>query len=99
MIFIIENNKNNYADVVKYTTRTKRKGIFGKEQVREGCKIANIPYWPGRTVGKGLIKSIRKKAKLTHNDGVDSALFYGKESTPDDFIQKNKKVLSKLAKT
>ncbi len=94
-----ENHKSNYADVVKYTTRTKRKGIFGKETVREGCKIANIPYWPGRTVGKGLIKSIRKKAKLTHNDGVDSVLFYGKESTPDDFIQKNKKVLSKLAKT
>lgn len=94
-----ENQRNNYVDVIKYTNKTKKKGWFGKEQVREGNKVANIPYWPGRTVGKNLVKSIRKQAGLTHNDGIDSALFYGKETTPDDFIQKYKKVLSKLAKT
>lgn len=94
-----ENHKNNYVDVIKYTTVTRKKGLFRKEEVREGNKVANIPYWPGRTVGKGLVKSIRQKAGLTNNDGVDSALFYGTERPPDDFIQKYKKVLSKLAKT
>ncbi|MCX2802462.1 type II toxin-antitoxin system death-on-curing family toxin [Microbulbifer thermotolerans] len=94
-----ENQKNNYVDVVKYTVEKRRKGLFGKEEVRVGKKVANIPYWPGRTVGKNLVKSIRKQAGLTHSDGIDSALFYGKETPPDDFIQKYKKVLSKLAKT
>lgn len=95
-----ENSKNNYIDVVKHTTETKKKGWFGRtEEVKSCKKIAKIPYWPGRTVGKNLVKSIRKKAGLTHSDGVDSALFYGNETTPDDFIQKYRKVLSKLAKT
>lgn len=94
-----ENQKNNYVDVIRYTNEKRRKGLFGKEEVRVARKVANIPYWPGRTVGKNLVKSIRKQAGLTHNDGVDSALFYGTETPPDDFIQKYKKVLSKLAKT
>lgn len=94
-----ENHKNNYVDVVKYAIEMRRKGFFGKEEIRVGRKVANIPYWPGRTVGKNLVKSIRKQAGLTHNDGVDSSLFYGAETPPDDFIQKYKKVLTKLAKT
>lgn len=94
-----ENQKNNYVDVIKYTNETRKKGWFSTEQVRVGTKVANIPYWPGRTVGKNLIKSVRKQAKLTCDQGVDSALFYGNETTPDDFIQKYKKLLSKLAKT
>jgi death-on-curing family protein len=94
-----ENQKNNYVDVIKYTTETRKKGFFGREQVRVGRKVANIPFWPNRMVGKNLIKSIRKQARLTHTDGVDSTLFYGLETPPDDFIQKYKKVLNKLAKT
>lgn len=94
-----ENQRNNYVDVIKYTVERRRKGFFGREDVRVGRKVANIPYWPGRTVGKNLVKSIRKQARLTHEDGIDSALFYGSETPPDDFIQKYKKVLNKLAKT
>jgi death-on-curing family protein len=94
-----ENQKNNYVDIVQYTLESRKKGWFGIEKIRVGRKVANIPYWPGRTVGKKLIKSIRKQTGLTHAKGVDSALFYGTETTPDDFIQKYKKVLNKLAKT
>lgn len=94
-----ENKKNNYVDVVKYTTQERRKRWFKKEEIRVGEKVAHIPYWPGRTIGKNLIKSVRKKAKLTHDDGIDSSLFYGNQTTPDDFIQKYKKTLRKLAKT
>lgn len=94
-----ENHKNNYVDVVKYSYETRRKGLFSREKIRVGCKVANVPYWPGRPVGKKLVKSIRRQAGLTHDDGVDSALFYGTETPPDEFIQKYKKVLRKLAKT
>ncbi|EKO3782299.1 hypothetical protein V9R59_000615 [Vibrio harveyi] len=78
-------------------------GWFKKDRIVEDTrKIANIPYFPNRTVGKTLVKSIRKQANLTHlthHYGVDSSIFYGQEATPDDFIQKYKGVLSKLAKT
>jgi death-on-curing protein len=94
-----ENHRNNYVDLVKYVKVKKKKGWFGSEEVTEPTKVANIPYWPGRTVGKNLVKSVRKQAGLTNKDGIDSSLFYGNEMLPDDFIQKNKKVLSKLAKT
>lgn len=94
-----ENVKNNYVDVVKYVLEKRRTSWFTHEQVRVGIKVANIPYWPGRTVGRNLVKSVRQKCSLTHADGVDSSLFYGNEITPDDFIQKYKKTLSKLAKT
>ncbi len=94
-----ENHKNNYVDVIKYSTQKQRTSWFTSKEIQISEKIANIPYWPGRTVGKGLIKSIRQKAKLTADDGFDSALFYGTETTPDDFVQKYKKVLRMLAKT
>ena len=96
---LFENTKGNYADLVKYWWVIKRKNIFKKESVWEGEKVANIPYFPGRTVGKLLVKSIRKQAGLTHEDGVDSAIFYGNETTPDDFIQRYRGTLNKLAKT
>ncbi len=91
------NHKNNYVDIVRY--ERKRKGWFAFEKIDVPIKIANIPYWKGRTIGKNLIKSVRKQANLTSKDGVDSSLFYGTEITPDDFIQKYKKTLNRLAKT
>lgn len=95
-----ENNKGNYVDVIQYKTIEVKRGFFSKkEKKRTGEKIANIPYFPGRTVGKTLIKSIRSKAGLTHSQGCDSVLFYGDQRTPDDFITKYKGLLNKLAKT
>ena len=91
-----ENQQGNYIDVIKYTTRTR---FITRKKIRVGEKVANIPYFPGRTVGKNLIKSVRQKAGLTHKDGIDSALFYGTQSPPDDFIMKYRKTLQKLAKT
>lgn len=95
----LENQKGNYIDVIKYKVETRRKGLFNKTTIRVPHRVANIPYWPGRTVGKNLVASIRKQANLTHKDGVDSTLFYGVETPPDDFIQKYRKLLNKLAKT
>ena len=96
-----ENPEGNYVDLIKEKEIIVRKGFIRKKEekvtVREKC--ARIPYFPGRSVGKNLVKSIRQQAGLTHQDGVDSALFYGKETTPDDFIQKYQNTLRKLAKT
>ncbi|CUH77422.1 death-on-curing family protein [Tritonibacter multivorans] len=96
-----ENHKNNTVDVVKYETVVTKKGWFGLKEVsaREAKKVANIPYFPSRTVGKKLVRSVRMQAGLSHDDGVDSTLFYGVEAKPDDFIQKYKRVLRRLAKT
>lgn len=92
-----EDQKGNYIDVIKY--QDEEKGIIFKKKVRTRTKVANIPYFPGRSVGKVLVKSVRKQAGLTIKEGIDSAYFYGKESTPDEFIVKYKKTLRKLAKT
>ncbi len=95
-----ENPRNNTIDVIKYTIEKQTYGWFKKtKDVQSRVQVANIPYWPNRTVGKSLIKSIRKQAGLTNKEGFDSGQFYGNETTPDDFIQKYKKTLSKLAKT
>ncbi len=95
-----ENHRNNYVDLVKRTYIENRTLWFAKKERKAVVeKIANIPYWPGREVGKNLVKSIRKQASLTYKDGVDSDLFYGRETLPDSFIQKYKKTLTKLAKT
>ena len=94
-----ENYKNNYVDVVKYKSERRKKGFFGHEIIQVKEKVANIPYWPNRMVGKNLVKSVRSQASLTYKDGVDSALFYGDALSPDDFIVKYKKTLKRLAKT
>lgn len=96
-----ENHKGNFVDVVKYETVVRREGLFGLREVsvRVPRKVANIPYWPSRTVGKKLVRSVRRQAGLAHQHGVDSSLFYGVETKPDDFIQRYKGVLRRLAKT
>ncbi len=95
----LDNHKNNYVDLVKHRKEKRKVGWFKSEEVTVVEKVANIPYWPGRTVGRNLIKSIRTQAGLTHKEGIDSALFYGTHATPDDFIQKYKRTLRLLAKT
>lgn len=89
--------KGNTADLVRYIEETR--GWFRREKYQRKDKIANVPWWPGRSVGKNLVKSIRKQANLTVEDGVDSAQFYGIEITPDDYIQRYKTTLRRLAKT
>ena len=94
-----ENHWNNTVDLIRYKYREKRTGILKRKTIKESERVANIPHFPGRSVGKKLVKSIRKQAGLSHADGVDSAMFYGTETLPDDFIQKYKGTLRRLAKT
>ncbi len=95
-----ENDSGNYANVYRTFRVRKRKGIFGSEIVEEKRFIANIPYFKdSRHVGRKLIRTIRKSGNLMPEDGVDSDLFYGNETSPDEFIMKYKKTLKRLAKT
>jgi death-on-curing family protein len=95
-----EKDSGNYADVYKVQKIKRRKGFFGSEVVEEKIFIANIPYYrDGRHVGKKLIRTIRKNGKLMPENGVDSDLFYGDETTTDEFIMKYKTTLKRLAKT
>jgi death-on-curing protein len=100
---IFEKDKGNYVDVYKINKIERRKGIkgfFRKETIEEKEFITNMPYFKNsRHVGKKLIRTIRKKAKLMPINGVDSDVFYGNETTTDQFIMKYKKTLSRLAKT
>jgi death-on-curing family protein len=90
--------KGNTADLVRFN-KVRKGWWMRKETVLEKERVANVPWWPGRSVGKNLIKSIRRQAGLTAQDGVDSAQFYGIEITPDDYIQKYRTTLRRLAKT
>lgn len=92
--------KNNYVDLIKKVKVKKKKNLFWTKEVEKDEVIANIPFFKdGKFVGKKLLRTIRKNAKLMPTDGVDSEVFYGKESNPDKFIMKYKKTLKKLAKT
>jgi death-on-curing family protein len=53
----------------------------------------------GRDVSKSDIRSIRRDLHLDDEHGVDSAIFYGTDSTPPDlFIAEYRKTLVRLAK-
>jgi death-on-curing protein len=92
----LENPKNNYIDVVKY--EMKRKHLFAKKE-RVGRRVAHIPYpREGMEVGRKVLKTVREKCGLTEDDGYDSDMFYGEETSVCKFIFKYKKTLKRLAK-
>ncbi|MBZ0009623.1 type II toxin-antitoxin system death-on-curing family toxin [Pseudomonas aeruginosa] len=99
---VFEKDDGNYVDLYRVEWRKLVKGlIFKREEfVEERVKICNIPHFKdARHVGRKLIRNIRKAANLMPEDGVDSDLFYGKETTMDEFIFKYKKTLARLART
>lgn len=92
----LENPRKNYIDVVKYEWT--RKHIFAKKE-RTAKRVAHIPYpREGMEVGKGVLKNVREACGLTEENGYDSEIFYGAETSIDKFITKYKKTLRRLAK-
>lgn len=94
-----ENHKNNYVDLVRHTRIESLLPSFIRKPKIDKEVVANIPYFPNREVGKNLIKSIRKQAGLTYQNGIDSEIFYGNQRSADYYILNYRKVLSQLAKT
>jgi prophage maintenance system killer protein len=94
--------KNNLVNVIKTVViKQPKKYFWSKEiEIEEKQTIANIPFFKdGAYVGKKVLRTIRKNARLMPEHGVDSEVFYGQESNPDMFIMKYKKTLNRLAKT
>lgn len=86
----------SYIDVVKYETI--EKGIFRKQKVRVTKHITSIGY-PGETkeVAMKIIKNVRRICKLREEDGVDSSSFYDQTVVMDAFINRYRKILTRLA--
>jgi prophage maintenance system killer protein len=86
----------NYIDVVKYEVR--EKGFFRRERVRVKKHITSIAY-PGETkeVAMRVIKDVRRICKLREEDGVDSSSFYDQTVVMDAFINRYRKILTRLA--
>jgi len=95
--FEMENPKGNRIDIVKYEWRRKWPIIGSKELIRK--RYDHIPY-PGekKTVGKSVIKNLRKHCGLTEDEGIDSDMFYSGDTNVDHFITKYQKTLKRLAK-
>lgn len=91
-----ENPKGFYVDIVKY--EYKRPTLFSKKQ-RIGNRVAHIPLpKEGMDVGKKVLRSVRKSCGLSEEDGYDTEMFYGSETSIDKFIVRYKKTLKRLAK-
>jgi death-on-curing family protein len=52
----------------------------------------------GTEVQKNTLHHIRSELRLGEEDGIDSEVFYGSESEPDDFIQQYRTLLRRLGK-
>ncbi len=71
----LSNPHNNYIDICRIDY-SREFPFFGKRKEKL-VKIAQIgfPSWKSQ-VGKGAIATVRRAAKLTAENGVDSAMFY-----------------------
>lgn len=56
------------------------------------------PGADGREVGLGTVKALRQQLCLTEEYRIDSAIFYGAVSGPDEFIGKYQRLLRDLAR-
>lgn len=71
----LDNPRNNFIDLVRIEERRRLLGFGRKESM--DVKVAQIgfPGWK-KQVNPGAISTIRKKAKLKKEHGVDSGTFY-----------------------
>lgn len=94
--FKLDNHKNNSVDVVRYVEKS---SFFGLRKNITRERIMRISYpGDGKSVGKGLLRDLRERCKLTEENGIDSKIFYAKERPMDRFIQEYRKLLRLLAK-
>ena len=90
----LETPKGNSIDIVQVETR---RDLLRRERVVR-TRIANIDYpGEGETVAVRHLKYIRRRLKLSAEDGVDSDTFYGLGEPIDSFIVEHRGILYKLA--
>jgi death-on-curing protein len=89
-----DNPYKNYIDVIRY--EKKRKFFGGQTTVKRKIVQIGFPGW-SKQIGAGAIKSLRKAAKLTPEDGVDSATFFRDAQRIDCLIHEYQAPLKRLA--
>lgn len=71
----LDNPSGNYIDVIRTQQRRRIFGWGGKEQVDVRVAQIGFPGWKSQ-VNDGAVRTVRKAAKLTPEDGFDSRSFY-----------------------
>jgi death-on-curing family protein len=81
-------------------THVRQRGVFGRELTKTRTLSVQMVYaGDGRDVSKSDLKHLRRELHLDDDHGIDSAMFYGIDSTPpDQFIAEYRKTLVRLAK-
>lgn len=95
--FYLENPDRNHIEIVRY--EEERVGLIRKRIERVRKRIGSIGY-PGdhQVVGTKEIKRIRQLCKLTEPNGIDSAAFYDRAAVIDEFVNKYRTLLRRLAR-
>jgi hypothetical protein len=90
----LENPSGNYIDVVKHEKKT---GFLGRtRQVQTRLCRLGFPGWT-KQVSEKDIKTIRKEARLTPSEGVDSQTFFKGVETLGALIAEYEPALRRLA--
>jgi prophage maintenance system killer protein len=88
---------SNTIDVIRYVEERPRWGI-GKTKVR-AQRICCIGWHDeGSPIAQRDIRSVRRLANLTEDDGVDARAFYGDDGVVDSYVNYYRKILKKLAR-
>jgi death-on-curing protein len=94
--FSLEDAHSNTIDVVKYEVERKWLGLSKKTR---RVRVMRMSY-PGEgiTVGRGLLRDLRKRCGLSEKEGCDSKMFYAKVRPADYFVSSYRGTLRRLAR-
>jgi death-on-curing family protein len=92
----------------EHATRGNRINLYREVEVRRGFLVKRTHRLPlkhqthyaddGREVSRSQLHDLRKALRLDEEHGVDSSAFYGSEAEVDDFINRYRTTLRRLAK-
>lgn len=92
----LKNPRNNYIDVIRIEQRSKIFGLGKNEQVDVKVAQVGFPGWKSQ-VNQSAISTIRKAAKLTPENGIDSQTFYKGADPVQSLISEYSEPLKRLA--
>jgi death-on-curing protein len=88
---------SNMIDVLRYE-EVRKWGGFGKV-VKRPVRICCIGWHnEGSPIAPRDIKTLRRLAHLTEDDGIDARTFYGDETVVDSYINHYRRILRRLAR-
>lgn len=93
----LENPHSNTIDVVRYVGVPPR-WLLGKPTIKAERVCCIGWHDDGSDVAPSDVKSLRRFAKLTEDDGVDARAFYGDAEVVDSYINHYRRILKKLAR-